>query len=219
VLGDPNFGLPYWDWAADGMQPAGQQRLLPIWTANGMGGTGGPVTTGPFVFNPADPQSFRVSIDISPTNALRAINPRGLRRSLGGATLPTTNQTTSVLGLTSYDAAPWDGTSSGFRNRLEGWRPTPPGLHNRVHVFVGGDMGLSTSPNDPVFYLNHCNVDRLWEAWMGRHGRQYEPIPAQAPNLFRHRIDDAMFPLIAPSRTPRQMLDATAVYTYDSLNP
>ncbi|MGH8653122.1 MAG: tyrosinase family protein [Gammaproteobacteria bacterium] len=78
-----------------------------------------------------------------------------------------------------YDIAPWGVTSGGFRNLLEGWqnnaRITPPSLHNRVHVFVGGDMSPSTSPNDPVFYLNHCNVDRIWEAWMqpppGGHGR------------------------------------------------
>ena len=24
-------------------------------------------------------------------------------------------------------------------------------------------------PNDPVFYLNHCNVDRIWEGWMQKH--------------------------------------------------
>jgi tyrosinase len=39
-------------------------------------------------------------------------------------------------------------------------------MHNRVHICIGGDMGSSTSPNnDPVFYLNHCNVDRIWAVW------------------------------------------------------
>ena len=31
-------------------------------------------------------------------------------------------------------------------------------------------MAPATSPNDPVFYLNHCNVDRIWEAWLVNQG-------------------------------------------------
>ena len=26
-------------------------------------------------------------------------------------------------------------------------------------------MILNTSPNDPLFFLNHCNVDRIWAEW------------------------------------------------------
>lgn len=26
-----------------------------------------------------------------------------------------------------------------------------------------------TSPNDPVFFLHHCNVDRLWWQWQQNH--------------------------------------------------
>jgi tyrosinase len=218
VLADTNFGLPYWDWAADGTRPASQQPQLPIWGTSAMGGSGNPIASGPFRFDPANAQSFRVTIDIDPNNVLRQVNPRGLRRSLGGVALPTTTQARAALQLTPYDATPWDATSAGFRNRVEGWRPNPgPGLHNRVHVFVGGDMGLATSPNDPVFYLNHCNVDRLWESWMTQHGRTYLPPQTASATLTRHRINDPMFPLVAPPRTPAEMLSVSAIYSYDSL--
>ena len=40
-------------------------------------------------------------------------------------------------------------------NQIENW-------HNNVHVYVGGDMLMGTSPNDPAFYMHHCNVDKLW---------------------------------------------------------
>ena len=38
-------------------------------------------------------------------------------------------------------------------------------LHNRVHLWVGGNMAPMTSPNDPVFFLHHCFVDKAWADW------------------------------------------------------
>jgi tyrosinase len=219
VLGDDDFGLPYWDWAADGERTPAQQRQSLIWAPNCMGGTGNPVPSGPFVFNPADSQSFTVRIDVNVNGNLRQTR-RGLRRSLGSeiATLPRRAHAQGLLSMTPYDAAPWNSNSAGFRNRLEGWQqPDPPALHNRVHVWVGGDMLPASSPNDPVFYLNHCNVDRLWEAWMTENGRNYLP-PQTAPSSLRgHRINDQMSSLISAPTTPAAVLNSTADYTYDTL--
>lgn len=215
VLGDADFGLPYWDWAADGDLPRSQQRTAPLWAGTGIGGTGSPVTDGPF-----RPDAFRVRIESDARGLLRTTN-RGLRRALGVdvATLPTSAQVASLLAQTSYDTSPWDRTSAGMRNRLEGWRPTPgPGLHNRVHVWVGGDMAPATSPNDPVFYLNHCNVDRLWEAWHARHGRLYQPPASAHAELRGHRLADPMHSLLTRQPiTPSDVLDLQDIYTYDTL--
>lgn len=41
--------------------------------------------------------------------------------------------------------------------------------HNGVHVFVGGQMGSFLSPRDPIFWLHHANVDRLWRSWSELH--------------------------------------------------
>lgn len=39
--------------------------------------------------------------------------------------------------------------------------------HGTAHVAVGGDMGsVPTSARDPIFWLHHANIDRLWSAWM-----------------------------------------------------
>ncbi|MFD6316307.1 tyrosinase family protein [Streptomyces nigra] len=66
----------------------------------------------------------------------------------------------------------------------------PPTMHNQAHAWVGGFVGfteqglprlgtmlqISVSPNDPVFFLNHSNVDRLWAQWQATHcGITYEP--------------------------------------------
>ena len=40
VLDDPDFGLPYWDWAADGEFSESQQRTRPVWNASTLGGNG-----------------------------------------------------------------------------------------------------------------------------------------------------------------------------------
>jgi tyrosinase len=70
-----------------------------------------------------------------------------------------------------------------------------------------------------VFWLNHCNVDRLWEAWMTRRGRTYVPGPGQGPP--GHRANDPLFSIVWDSMTPSQVLDPTESgldwYRYDAL--
>jgi tyrosinase len=40
------------------------------------------------------------------------------------------------------------------------------GIHGGVHMWVGGTMSdASISPADPVFWLHHANLDRLWWMW------------------------------------------------------
>jgi hypothetical protein len=40
------------------------------------------------------------------------------------------------------------------------------GVHGSVHVRVGGNMSsVATAGFDPIFYLHHANVDRLWANW------------------------------------------------------
>jgi tyrosinase len=212
VTGNNQLGLPYWDWASDGDLPTAQQPAAPLWTAQGIGGTGNPITSGPFA-----PNAFRVRIESDATGRLRAID-KGLARNLAGdlATLPTTSDMTQVLNQTIYDAAPWERSTRRLRNRLEGWYPSGIRMHNRIHVWVGGDMGPASSPNDPVFYLNHCNVDRLWEGWMTRRGRTYVPAQSAPAALAGHRVDDPLYSvLVNKTVTPAQMLDARSSYSYD----
>jgi tyrosinase len=42
-------------------------------------------------------------------------------------------------------------------------------IHNDVHGWVGGTMSLiTTSPADPLFWLHHAQVDRLWSQWQAK---------------------------------------------------
>ena len=50
-----------------------------------------------------------------------------------------------------------------FQKTLEGH------IHGGVHNAVGGDMAGSASPSDPLFFLHHANMDRLWSVWQTAH--------------------------------------------------
>lgn len=62
-----------------------------------------------------------------------------------------------------------------FTYGLEGWGKRQDGTslpaHNHVHDWTGGIMSnTSYSPTDPVFWLHHGEVDRLWHIWQQQHG-------------------------------------------------
>jgi hypothetical protein len=49
--------------------------------------------------------------------------------------------------------------------------------HNWVHVLVGGWMGsVPTAAQDPIFFLHHCNMDRLWNLWLAQGGGRIDPV-------------------------------------------
>jgi tyrosinase len=52
--------------------------------------------------------------------------------------------------------------------------------HGAVHGLIGGDMGfVPRSARDPIFWLHHANIDRLWSAWM-KTGSPILPAPNSA---------------------------------------
>lgn len=209
VSGNPNLALPYWNWTEDAALP--DPRTAPIWANEFMGGNGDPndnwaVKSGPFR------QGEWIIIDGNG-------NPAGaLRRQFGVnvPTLPSQIDVNNALSTTPYDVSPWNMASNpSFRNRLEGWYPVGPGLHNRVHVWVGGSMIPMTSPNDPVFFLHHCFVDKLWADWQARHRDQnYLPVSGGPP---RHNLNDLMERSVSGSVTPASVLNIrTLGYSYDT---
>jgi hypothetical protein len=74
----------------------------------------------------------------------------------------------------------------------------------------------ATSPNDPVFFLNHCFVDKLWADWQRAHPTEgYLPVTGAMPG---HNLGDAMEPWVGRGETvtPGSVLDHHALgYAYD----
>ncbi|MEO1569441.1 MAG: tyrosinase family protein [Pseudomonadota bacterium] len=106
--------------------------------------------------------------------------PRGPAIALGpqpwiGRDITLASQTTETV----YTAIPgtlgYGGPISGYAQFGNSGGANESNPHNLVHVMVGGDssaapVGWMFDPNfaalDPIFWVHHCNVDRLWEAWM-----------------------------------------------------
>lgn len=71
------------------------------------------------------------------------------------AGLPTAAQVISLVSNTGL-------VYTQFTSQLEG-------LHNTVHGWVGGTMNdIMISPADPIFWMHHCEIDRLWNSWQTR---------------------------------------------------
>ena len=82
--------------------------------------------------------------------------------------------------------------------------------HNAGHNFIGGHMGRGFSPNDPIFWLHHANVDRIWANWQdnrlqanpGSSAIDHWPPPDELspltgePAPLGHRRDDPMWPWV-----------------------
>jgi tyrosinase len=76
-----------------------------------------------------------------------------------------------------------------FQSRLE------RGPHNAVHGAVGGAMATYGSPRDPLFWLHHANVDRIWAQWQSRSGKRppdNRNEKLQPPPLFGVRVSDVL---------------------------
>jgi tyrosinase len=176
-----NYTLPYWDWTDN-------NAFNKIFSANAFGGNGVPtdsfiVQTGRFGKQAGQFRLNYYSISI-PDTAYSPRLKRHFRWLPGVNTLPTKQDINILMSKKIYDVAPWDyyaDTTYSFRNYLEGFWNGPEvnpliaqigdGLHGRVHIFIGGNMVSNSSPNDPVFFLHHCNVDRLWAEWQDKYGK------------------------------------------------
>ncbi|KAG9083148.1 hypothetical protein FRC06_004681 [Ceratobasidium sp. 370] len=83
----------------------------------------------------------------------------------------------ATIGTSFVDAAinGFDGNFIGFQNATE----KAQAFHANIHMIMGGDMagtcpaaagsscqgGSTWTPNDPMFYLHHANIDRIWWKW------------------------------------------------------
>ena len=69
------------------------------------------------------------------------------------------------------------GSDAGFCANVDG------NPHGALHVNVGNDRGMGQVPwaaNDPVFWLHHGNVDRIWASWAKAGGKNLDDASFKA---------------------------------------
>ena len=112
--------------------------------------------------------------------------------SFNGALLATAAQTAGLMASGSF---------SSFSTTLEA---SP--FHNRVHGLVGGTFGTGMSPADPLFWLHHGFIDKLWNDWEQTHpGAAFNP-----PSM-----TDTLQPPPIMTRTVAQVVSISALgYAY-----
>lgn len=199
-LGGPaDWALPYWDYSeplsqqpmARRIPPPFRSRILPGGATNFLWAPRAVAPGGDFGFTDDAVSLDALTVGLF-TNA-------GLQTGFGG---------------------PVTGFSLGG-NENGAVEDTP---HNFIHGFLGGQNGFmsftTTAALDPIFWLHHCNLDRLWEVWrnMGDGRRN----PTQAAWLTDQRFSIPRSQADSFSFTCKDMLDTTKIlhgYRYDSVAP
>jgi tyrosinase len=140
---NPEFALPYWNWSKNSGRlptPFFDRPELNVehWNDPGkyVGAAWGPIDT---------------------------VGRRGLDKSHGLIDDPIRGGSFTLATINGIKQLP---TIDLFWPSLEG---TP---HNTAHVVAGatktgkgGHIGSGLSPLDPIFWLHHCMVDRVWAEW------------------------------------------------------
>ncbi|MDF0653170.1 MAG: tyrosinase family protein, partial [Nitrospira sp.] len=151
--GNPELALPYWDYSDPGDPNA---RQIP-----------------PPYREPADASGNRLFV----TDRSSVMNAGGL--------LPASAVQLFALSRTNFSSPAGSSLSFGGQRSGPGhalgphsqFESTP---HDAVHVNIGGWMGsFELAARDPVFWLHHTNIDRLWEVWLAQGNGRSNPTPGQ----------------------------------------
>jgi len=184
LSGDANFALPYWDWTA-----------LPRVPASFFKGALDPSNPAYISSFAAFKSAFTAPLDafwkaLSAAQLkelqLRGFNsvadvwnampvmffPPAQARTLTQAK-PNFNATTSkAVSLPTIESALLPKTFLDFGSPKAANHSEGPGKgilegqpHDNVHDNIGGFMGDFLSPVDPIFFMHHSNIDRLWDVW------------------------------------------------------
>ncbi|HEY0489446.1 MAG TPA: tyrosinase family protein [Telluria sp.] len=117
---------------------------------------------------------------------------RGLRRErpeFNAATTDSVSRTTILAALDAPDYVTFGSPKSSNHATAAGFGILEAKPHNSVHRCVGsrdcnfvearGFMTDMLSPVDPIFFLHHANMDRLWDVWERKQQRLGLPtLPA-----------------------------------------
>ncbi|KAI5861276.1 hypothetical protein GGS23DRAFT_160792 [Durotheca rogersii] len=172
--------LPYWGWAQDSDNETSILKSPIFHPDTGFGGNG------PYIEDVSYfPEEWQTGIDIPGRSGGGCIadgpfagsnismgpgnhteyNPHCLRRDMSPWLMTQSlNKSTVEFILNSTDYFELDHRIEGLELGLSGIS-----IHVGGHLGIGGKIGemsnTYSSPADPIFWLHHCAIDRLWDTW------------------------------------------------------
>ncbi|KAL4411090.1 hypothetical protein CABS03_08431 [Colletotrichum abscissum] len=158
--------MTYWDWTLDS-EDMSKSPVFSNDTTIGFGGNGlngglvSPTRPNPLTMCVIDGAFANFTVSYYTTTALSHCLNRGFNDGIGVNAGPYEGGLYSpgkISGIIKTSS-----NFSTFATTLEN------GPHGAIHSAVGGDLFPSTSPNaestDPLFFLHHVQIDRLWWLW------------------------------------------------------
>jgi tyrosinase len=139
-----DFAMPYWDWTND---PTIPDVFVSPTTPDGK-------PNALYVSDAGFERTWPAGTPMPP----EIVGPDVLQSILNSTTYEEFG-TSRPDGQDSLDPSWIINQDSGTQGVLE---ETP---HNNVHNNIGGWMPTATSSRDPVFFMHHCNIDRIWALW------------------------------------------------------
>jgi hypothetical protein len=135
---DADLSLHYWDWTVDPRDaPDGSGGTVNLLTATFMGGTGDPVGPPFDDFESTEPGHTHIWRDVGATNA----------KPDGSPDIPSDANIKNAADFVDFDS-------------------NISGPHGDAHFYIGGSLSNSHfSFHDPIVFLLHSNLDRLWAEW------------------------------------------------------
>lgn len=142
------------------------------------------------------------TVQFAPTNPLQFWvtdgRPGILRR-------PLFNTTTEWANVISESQTLALGGSNNLYSAFQDMEGNP---HGWAHTSFGGSISsIGTAARDPLFFLLHANVDRLWAKWQRKFNRFDDSIAASFDgaqhNRIGHNLPDTMWPWNGVTNAPR----------------
>jgi len=156
-----SLALPYWEWDKDFTKTGTTGNWDKIYQSD--------VFQEPAVFGDTTPAT-NGQIDTGYFSPITT-NYGNDKTSMDGYAYPITRIYSFSELKTSFDLPSYFNQNPTFASFLPKIHSE---LHTLIHNFVSGLMGgTGRAGFDPLFYLHHCNNDRLWHIWVDCHGWEW----------------------------------------------